>query len=353
MRRSGSTHTRFLVPEADLRSGPGTARIGLARHLPEVLRELGVDVRDALEAAAVREDIFDDPENRIAYPQYARLLLTCERLSGCEHVGLLVGQRARLADFGLAGQVTLCGASVGEGLQRFVGNFNLQSSASTVSVDSSGGYTRFVYAITEPTMGDSRQLQLGAVAIVFNILQELCGNGWRPTVVTIASRGPSELRPCQRFFRAPLRFDSDESALVFEEHWLDRPLPTVDPLLRRRVETEARARQASIRADFAGSVRRLLRQRLQLGGFSMDQLAGLLGMHRRTLDRHLKRSGVAYGELLESVKREVAQQLLLDTELQVQSIAESLGYSSAANFATAFRRWTGRTPREYRRRAAG
>jgi len=37
--------------------------------------------------------------------------------------------------------------------------------------------------------------------------------------------------------------------------------------------------------------------------------------------------------------------------MQVQQVAESLHFSSAANFATAFRRWTGMTPSEYRRQA--
>jgi len=36
-----------------------------------------------------------------------------------------------------------------------------------------------------------------------------------------ASRSPSNLKPLHKYFRAPLRFDSDESALVFERHWLD------------------------------------------------------------------------------------------------------------------------------------
>jgi AraC-like DNA-binding protein len=40
--------------------------------------------------------------------------------------------------------------------------------------------------------------------------------------------------------------------------------------------------------------------------------------------------------------------LLRDTRLQVQQIAASLHFSTAANFATAFRRWTGITPSEYR-----
>jgi AraC-like DNA-binding protein len=43
--------------------------------------------------------------------------------------------------------------------------------------------------------------------------------------------------------------------------------------------------------------------------------------------------------------------LLRDTSMHVHQVAESLHFSSAANFATAFRRWTGMTPSEYRKRA--
>ena len=83
----------------------------------------------------------------------------------------------------------------------------------------------------------------------------------------------------------------------------------------------------------------------------MDEIAASLGMHRRTLDRKLQRRGVQFSELVESVKQEVARQLLRDTGLRVQQVAESLQFSTAANFATAFRRWTGITPSAFRRSA--
>jgi AraC-like DNA-binding protein len=83
----------------------------------------------------------------------------------------------------------------------------------------------------------------------------------------------------------------------------------------------------------------------------MESVAALLGMHRRTLDRKLKKHGVHYGKLLDSVKRDVACQLLRDTHLQMRRVAESLHYSSAANFSTAFRRWTGVCPSAYRDQA--
>jgi AraC-like DNA-binding protein len=327
------------------------ARIGAASHLPEVLRERGVDLSDVLADADLRKDLFDNPENTVTVPEYERLVLACERWTRCDYIWFLVSRRSRLADLGAAGQIARVGTNVGEGLCNFADHFNLQSTASTVSLITSGQFTRFVYAISVHGMTDARHLQIGGVTVAFNILQDLCGRTWRPMVVTFAARAPSSLRPFHQHFGAPLRFDSDESALVFASHWLDRPLPPVDPLVRQRVEAVVLARRAAILADFPAAVRRMLRKQLILGQCSMQGLADQLGMHRRTLDRHLQRHGVSYGELVGSLRTDIARQLLRDTDLPVRQVAESLHFSGAANFATAFRRWTGVTPGEYRRQA--
>jgi AraC-like DNA-binding protein len=319
--------------------------------LPEVLSGFGVDLDDVLDAVRLPASIFDDRDNLVAYPDLGRLLAESARLSGCDYIALLVAKRVRLADMGLAGGAALCGENVGDGLRRLVSHFTLQNTAATVSLATSGGFTRFVYAIVAPDMTDTGQLQLGAMTIAFNILQDLCGYGWLPVVVTFASRAPANLRPCHGFFRAPLRFDSEESAIVFESHWLDRPLPPVDPLVRERTEAQVRERQAALVADLTTTVRGLVRKQLVLRTCSMDSVAAILGVHRRTLDRRLQRLGTHYGEILGSVQSDFACQLLRETEIPVQQIAESLQFSSAANFATAFRRWTGLAPTEYRRSA--
>lgn len=338
----------YVLPE---RSGTdlGSARIAAFLPLPEVLAEFGVALGDVLNAAGVPADVFEDPDNLISYPDAGRLLAESVRNTNCGHVGLLVGQRSRLATMGLAGQVALCADTVGQGLQNFADFFPLQNTAATVRVVRSGEFARLTYAITEPGMGDTGQLQLGAMALEFNILRELCGPGWRPTMVTVASGAPSNLRPCRQFFRAPLRFDCEESAVVFESRWLDRPLPPVEPLVRCRVEAAVRERYAAMLDDFPRTVRRILRQQLLTNSCSMDYVAGRLGVHRRTLDRRLKSYGVSYGDVVESVKSEVACQLLRDTRLRMQQVAEALHYSSAANFSTAFRRWKGVTPTNFRR----
>jgi len=351
MRTLGRTTKHFPVSSMSTAPAIGSARIAAYRTLPEVLRGLGVDLDDVLDAARLPASIFDDPETMVAYPDLGRLLAVSAQLSHCDYIALLVARHVRLADMGLAGAAALCSASVGEGLQRLASHFTLQNTAATIELSTSRGFTRFTYAIAAPGVTDTGQLPLGAMTVAFNILQDLCGHGWLPAVVTFASRAPANLQPCQRFFHAPLRFDSDESAIVFESRWLDRSLPPVDPLVRERIEAQVRKRQATLFADFPATVRRLLRKQLILGDCSMDSVAAVFGVHRRTLDRKLERHGVHFSALLESVQSDVACQLLRDTGMPVQQIAESLSYSSAANFATAFRRWKGVTPSEYRRSA--
>lgn len=355
---SSDTHLRVhpphSAPPAPIWYGlppEGTTRIGVVGHLPEVLHEFGVEVRDALDAAGVPRDIFSDPGNTIDYALFQRLLATCEQLTGCDHIPFLAGQRTRLDDFGLAGRAARCGTTAGEGLREFVRRFNLHISATTVSLVNYGGFTRLVYMITARHTADTQHLQQGALAVAFNVLQDLCGRQWLPSVVTFATRAPHNLRPFHRFFRAPLRFDSDESAIIFERHWLDRHLPPVDAAFRAQVDTEVRELQSAMLADFPATVRRAVRKQLIIGSGGMDDVAAMFGMHRRTLDRHLQKHGLRYGELVEGVEEQIARQLLRDTDLQVQQVAESLRYSSAANFSTAFRRWTGMSPSEYRRQS--
>jgi AraC-like DNA-binding protein len=328
----------------------GFTRISVVHQLPEVLLGFGIEPGEALEAAGVRADIFDDLQNRIEYRQFQQLLATCERLTHCDHIAMLIAQHTRLTDYGIVGQSALCAATAGEGLHNFVRHFNLHSTATTANLLGAGNLCRFVYTISVGGIVDASQFHLGAVTAAFNILQDLFGRQWLPNAVTFATHAPSDLRPFHRFFRAPLRFDSDESAVMFERHWLDRALPPVDPAWRRQVDAEISVQRAALIADLPATVRRVLHKQLLIGPSSMDDVAAQLGMHRRTLDRHLQRHGVHYGELLENVKADVARQLLRSTRMQVQQIAARLYFSSAANFATAFRRWTGFTPTGYRNR---
>lgn len=125
-------------------------------------------------------------------------------------------------------------------------------------------------------------------------------------------------------------------------------LVEIGRLLRRR---EARERP---RGGLAGWQLARIRERVaagpQLGFPTLAELARLCGLSRRQLMRAFKAStGLTVQRYVAEVRTELARRWLAE-ELPVSEVARRLGYGSSTHFATAFRRETGMSPGEYRRR---
>jgi AraC-like DNA-binding protein len=71
-------------------------------------------------------------------------------------------------------------------------------------------------------------------------------------------------------------------------------------------------------------------------------------MSARTLRRKLREEDTSFRQLVDELRRDFALRYLRDTDLTVEEIAETLGFSDAANFRHAFRRWTNTAPYEFR-----
>ena len=80
---------------------------------------------------------------------------------------------------------------------------------------------------------------------------------------------------------------------------------------------------------------------------SADDMARLLGVSRRTLNRMLERDGTSYSALSDEVRRQHAMRLLRKGHT-VADAAEKLSFSDDRSFRRAFRRWTGQAPSEIR-----
>ena len=81
---------------------------------------------------------------------------------------------------------------------------------------------------------------------------------------------------------------------------------------------------------------------------TIHDVAQQLGFSVRTLQRELATHGLDWTRLLDQVRLDRAIELL-STDMPLAEIANELDYADAANFGRAFRRWTGTTPRTYRR----
>lgn len=91
---------------------------------------------------------------------------------------------------------------------------------------------------------------------------------------------------------------------------------------------------------------------LEIGYPNLEELSQLCGISQSHLMRTFKAStGWPIHKFVAEERLKVAKQMLADEHLNSQQIAGKLGFRSAAYFATAFRRMTGKTPTEFRRQA--
>jgi AraC-like DNA-binding protein len=327
---------------------PGYIHLGVVKEIVPVLHGLGFDPDPLIRAAGLDPALFDDGANVIPFAALGRLLTLGVAHTHCPHLGLLTGQRATILSLGLVGRLMLHSETVGDALRVLVSNLSIQNRGAVPGLAVTGDAALFSYSIYQREVKSTDQIADGAIAVEANALRALCGSEWNPTEVLLPRAAPADREPYRRYFRAPVRFDQEVAALVFPARDLDRRIAGADPVLRDMLEERIQHLKTPPESELADHIRRLLRTRLTRNRCSAEDIADLLKMHRRTLTRHLKDSGMGYRGIANEVRFEIARQLLEDTEVPLGQIAAALGYSEASAFTRAFRRWSGQTPTAWR-----
>jgi AraC-like DNA-binding protein len=110
-------------------------------------------------------------------------------------------------------------------------------------------------------------------------------------------------------------------------------------------------RETSLRPrDPAAVARKVISRTLSAGHPPIEAVAAAVNTSVRTLQRRLAVSGRTYQTLVDEVRLAVARHALVASNAPLKAIAVDLGFAEHASFTRAFRRWTGQTPLQYRRR---
>jgi AraC-like DNA-binding protein len=330
------------------KSPPGHIHLGVAKEVVPLLREFGVDPDRTIREAGLDPGLFDDWASVIPHAALGRLLALCVARTNCPHFGLLVGGRATIHSLGIVGRLMQHSDTVGESLHSLVSHLSIQNRGAVPSLTVSGDTALFSYSVYQSDVESADQISDGAIACAVNALRTLCGADWNPAEVLLPRVRPADQEPFRRHFRAPVRFDQESATIAFPSLDLGLPIPGADPVVRALLEEKIYQLKGTLQSELPDDVRRLLRTRLTGSRCSVESIARHLAMHRRTLSRRLKGTGMGYRTIANEMRFEIARQLLQDTNVSLGEIAAALGYSEASAFTRAFRRWSGRTPTEWR-----
>jgi AraC-like DNA-binding protein len=351
---TGDSPATFISTSPILLAGPrrtlppGYIHLGMAKEVAPILREFGIDPDPVIRAAGLDLRLFDDGANVIPHAVLGRLLTLCVVRTHCPHFGLLVGQRATILSLGVVGRLMQHSETLGDAMRVLVSNLSIQDRGAVPALTISGDMALFTFSVYQPEAESADQISDGSLAVTVNAIRALCAADWSPSEVLLPRVAPTDQEPYRRHFQAPVRFNQESAIVVFPAQDLERRVATADPMLRAMLEERISQLKGRPGCEFSDDVRRLLRIRLTSNHHSADDIADLLAMHRRTLSRRLKGSGIGYRAITNEVRFEIARQLLQDTQVPLAQIAAALGYSEASAFTRAFRRWSGQTPIAWR-----
>jgi AraC-like DNA-binding protein len=321
----------------------------------EAARALGLPA-DALAAGSgIDVDELRDPDGRVPIEAFVALWEAIDALPRARELGVALGRAVTVQTLGVVGYAMQHASDVRAAFA-CLGRFRALI-GDVASPDIEERDERVLFRKLEPPrLARLSSLSLSAPLGTITLLRELAGLPASSVIATEAAfqhPPPPDAARFSELLECPVVFNAAETQLAIHRSVFDHALRRPDPSLFAYLERHAAALEQRLRETnrTADRVRQCLLERLRDGEPEQREVARKLGMSERTLQRRLRAENTTFAALLDGVRAELATMYLKDPQLAVFEVAYLLGFSDPSAFNRAFRRWTGRSPRDFRRQA--
>lgn len=324
----------------------------------ELAREKGLDVSLLLAAAGLQPDQLADPTRRISLRAFLALIDALLAASADPGIGFETGLRLPLTAHGNLGYALLCSDTPLDAvttLQRF---WHLRGRGIRFDFRETADAYVFEFHGELPMSGPLGRILIEGMMISFCMgVQFLLGAPRFPGEVSFDFPEPAHYARFRERFPY-IRYNQPATMIRLpDKQQFQRRLPTGNPEALRQAISLCEREYALWGADGVDHslvAHARAEMTLQANGYPEPEvLATRLHLSLRTLRRKLQQLGSGYKILLEEARHRDALELLGNPALEIQEVAELLGYDIPANFTRAFRQWTGETPSRYRQRQHG
>jgi AraC-like DNA-binding protein len=339
-----------VTPPTSISTRPlGDVGSRYAGLLLDYLRTQGVDPTSLFPPKRVAEIKAEQSQLKLSAEEYVQMLESASQATGDPDLGFKTGISMQLRHLGVVGHILMCCANLDDMLsqyQRYVRLVHGIGQLLLVRRDD-----RIEMPLDWP--GDPPPLLAQLImSSRVKIARLLCGRPDEPVDVDFQFVQPAADALYRGFFGGRVRFAQARTALVFPAGFLSLPVVMADSEMAKvvRAKGDALLQELSTESSLVRTLKAALEQNMLRGRVSIDDMATAMGMSVRTLTRRLEEEGQCFRDVLADVRRRSAEQYLRQGQPSLAEVAFLLGYAEQSGFQRAFRRWTGKTPRQYRRR---
>lgn len=172
--------------------------------------------------------------------------------------------------------------------------------------------------------------------------------------VELAAPRPDNAGRYRELFNCPVRFNGDHHALWLRAECLEWPIVQNEQSLREFLRSAPypmmTRRDHDAQATLSERIRALLGHDFSRPLPGAEQVAEIMNMSTRTLHRRLKQEGTSYQNIKDECRRDAALAYMTQPELTITAVAMLMGFQDASAFHRSFKKWTGLSPGDYRRR---
>jgi AraC-like DNA-binding protein len=330
---------------------------GFARALVDLAVARGADREELCGRAGIAAEDLADQDRRLPLARYVALMREAKAMTRDPALALHFGEAFDITELSIVGLMGLASDNYADAFAELGRYVRL---AIDVELEEEAGGERLVLRRDEAGtwLVDMRKNPNAFPEITESSFARMAASPGRaesaPTLlkaVHFTHPAPPYRDEYERIFRVPLVFESKWNAvLLADDSWMTMKPPTpsayVLAILRERADALLDALDGS--ASARGRVEKLLVPLLHTGEARMPNAARKLGVSRASLFRMLKAEGTSFERVLDELRHRLALRYVVDKKLRVNEAAYLLGFSDPASFSRAFKRWTGKSPRQMR-----
>jgi len=264
--------------------------------------------------------------------------------------GLKAGQALRPERLGLTGLLVMTSPTLLSALQRKARYSPLAWGDRYRVVVSDQGVDVLIDCAVEhrpygPAKVDMEVSSLVAMARLFT------GHTVVPRWVRLRQPAPAHEALYHELLGCPVHFGEPDNRVALRASDADLPFLSAQAEAGQALEIGAQALLRRCMPDkLSARTRALVDQLMGDGEPSLARVAAKLCMSERTVQRRLALEGTHFRAIVDSARRDLAEQALGQGDTSADAMAWRLGFSEAASFYRAFKRWTGQTPGQARGR---
>jgi AraC-like DNA-binding protein len=303
-----------------------------------------LDAQEMLALAGLPKDILEQPESLISYRKLVKLLNLCVTHTGNSLFGLQYGLHQGIDALGPLLYLIRNAKTAGEALHELSAFYHLHSGANEVSLEISGRYAQLCFTVLDENIADARQGVELAVGVGWQLMRMLLGKSWVADALLLQGAPSGDPAAYKRLLGHNPQFNASSNAWLFNARLLEMPLSAADENLHRLIKRHLEALDDMSTRELPGHLQRLLRSLLPSGRVTLEQIADLMMLSSRSLQRYLAEEGTSFQQLLDETRQNMASRYLSDSSISLTQLAALLGYSDLSAFSRAFQRWFGLSP---------